>query len=49
MATPNYAYAKKQRELAKKQKNEEKQRRKSSKNDTDAPVTESPNKAEPQR
>ncbi len=33
MAAPNYAFAKKQRELAKKQKNEEKLRRKTGSTD----------------
>lgn len=49
MAAPNYAFAKKQRELAKKQKNDEKLRRKTGNTDkpdaagdSPAPPTKSP-------
>jgi hypothetical protein len=43
MATPNYAFAKRQRDLAKKQKKEEKQKRKG---DTDAPAVETTENAQ---
>ena len=36
MATPNYSYEKRQRELAKKRKNEEKRQRKLNKDGTEA-------------
>lgn len=37
MATPNYSYEKRQRELAKKRKNEEKRQRKATPNRSDDP------------
>jgi hypothetical protein len=42
MAKPNYAYARRQRDLAKKQKQEEKRRRKMGTPDTEAVSTQSP-------
>lgn len=42
MAKPNYSFEKRQRELAKKQKKEEKAQRKSSGQTGDSPQTEAP-------
>jgi len=42
MAKPNYAYARRQRDLAKKQKQEEKRRRKTGTPDAQTPDTQSP-------
>lgn len=47
MAAPNYAFAKKQRELAKKKKNEEKLRKKTGKTD-DGDSTNQPEGGAPQ-
>ena len=45
MAKPNYAYAKRQRDLAKKQKKEEKLKRKAETGGTDVPAAETVDEA----
>jgi len=42
MAKPNYAFARRQRDLAKKQKQEEKRRRKTGASDTDPQAADTP-------
>jgi hypothetical protein len=47
LATPNYAYEKRQRELAKKRKAEEKRQRKQGRDGNDAPNPVQPDNAAP--
>jgi hypothetical protein len=47
MVQPNYAFQKRQRDLAKKQKKEEKKMKKASGQDTDAPAEAEPSGAMP--